>query len=184
MFRGIHRNALYKMNRTDGGAPVRWVRQETLKVLATIILMTPGCNSATKTESEPSLQETQTWMHSFVADRGSNATYDGRGCSGTITWPDSEGYTTFSFSFKDLDPNTAKSVQTVVSPPALRNIWRATAVTTNNLKKVVVYDSHKKESTEDTVIEGIPFLASEDAERFAKALRHMIVLCGGKPSAF
>jgi hypothetical protein len=158
--------------------------QKTVKVLAIILVMFSGCNSASKIQSEPSLQDTQTWMHSFVADRGSGATYEGKDCSGTITWPDKNGCTSFSFSFKDLDPNTAKSVQTVVSPPALMNMWRATAVTTSNLKKVVVYDSHTKGSTQDTVIEGISFLTSEDAERFAKALRHMIVVCGGKPSPF
>jgi len=135
--------------------------------------------------TEPSLRETQEWMRSFVADRGASATFEGSGCSGAITWLDEgSSYYTFSFSFGDLDPNTAKSVHTVVSPPALQNMWRATAVTTNNLKKVAVYNHQTKQSELDSVIEGIPFRSDEDADRFAKALRHAILLCGGKPSPF
>ena len=131
------------------------------------------------------VSETQAWMHSFVADRGPGATYEGSGCSGSVTWLDTGSpYYTFSFSFGDLDPNTAKSVQTVVSPPAFRNVWRASAVTTSNLKKVKVYNHQTKETSQDTVIEGVSFNTSEDADRFAKALRHAIELCGEKPSPF
>jgi hypothetical protein len=147
-----------------------------------------GCRGTPKeTAGEPSLQETQAWMHSFAADRGAGATYEGSGCSGAVTWLETDGslYYTFSFSLKDLDPESARSVQTVISPPALQNMWRATAVTTNNLKKVAVYNHHTKQNEQDdSVIEGIGFRSSEDADRFAKALRHAIVLCGGKPSPF
>jgi hypothetical protein len=51
------------------------------------------------------------------------------------------------------------------------------------LKKVEVYDNQTKQGTQDSV-EGIPFRTGEDADRFAKALRHAIVLCGGKASPF
>ena len=80
-------------------------------------------------------------MHSFAADRGAGAIYEGSGCSGTITWStkDTEYYS-FKFSFGDLDPKAAESVQTVISPPGLQNMWRAAAVTTTNLKKVAVYN--------------------------------------------
>lgn len=155
-----------------------------------LALLTPlflsGCKPATKSsDNGPSLRETQAWMHSFVADRGAGATYEGSECSGTITWLEGTNPNhTFSFSFSDLDPNTAKSHQTLVSPPVLQNMWRATAVTTNNLQKVNVYNYHTKQSSQDTVIEGIPFYSSEDAERFANALRRAIELCGGKASAF
>jgi hypothetical protein len=151
-----------------------------------ITMLSCGCKPTPKTiAGEPSLQETQTWMHSFAADRGSGATFEGSGCSATITWLENGGpYYTFSFSFQDLDPNSAKTVQTIVSPPALRNMWRATAVTTNNLKRVAVYNYESKQRVQDSVIEGIPFGSGEDADRFAKALRHATVLCGGKPSTF
>jgi len=152
---------------------------------AIVLTLLSGCKPSPKTKGEPSLHETQAWMRDFVADRGAGATFEGNDCSATITWlyngnPDQ----TFSFSFADLDPNTARSVQTIFSPPGLKNMWRATAVTTNNLKKVVVYDYQSKQRVQDTVIEGIPFMSSEDADRFAKALRHAIELCGGKPSSF
>ncbi len=144
-----------------------------------------GCKSSPKSPVEPGLQETITWMHNFAADEGSGAVFDGNGCSAKITWlfndnPDQ----TFSFSFTDLDPNSARSVQTIISPPAAYNMWRATAVTTNNAKKVEVYSYRTKEREQDTVIEGIPFRNSDAADRFAKALHHAIDLCGGKPSAF
>lgn len=151
-------------------------------IIATLLFS--GCKPSSKT-AEPTLQETQAWMHDFVADRSADSTFDGNGCSGTITWSnDGRPYYLFSFSFKDLDPSTARSVQTIVSPPALQNIWRATAVTTNNLKKVDVYNYDTKQRVQDSVIEGISFRSSEDADRFAKALRHAIVLCVGKPSPF
>jgi hypothetical protein len=152
-----------------------------------LVFLIAGCRaSSDKTVEEPNLEETLAWMHSFSAAEGAGSTFDGTDCSASITWLDSNGSPTyvFRFSFKDLDPNSAKSVQTVVSPPGLQNMWRATAVTTNNLKKVAVYNYSSKLQVQDNVIEGIPFYRSEDAERFAKALRHAIVVCGGKPSPF
>ena len=144
-----------------------------------------SCKPASKTVEGASLKETQAWMHSFAADRGDGATFEGSGCSAAITWLDNGSpYLTFSFSFKDLDPNTARAIQTVVSPPALQNLWRATAVTTNNLKKVDVYNHNSDVRSRDSVMAGITFHGKEDADRFAKALHNAILLCGGKPSAF
>jgi hypothetical protein len=54
----------------------------------------------------------------------------------------------------------------------------------DHLKKAKVYNHRTKETSQDAVIEGVSFNTSEDAERFAKALRHAIELCGGKPSPF
>ena len=163
---------------------MRW--KFTLAVAAAVVLT--GCADKPKTTAgEPTLQETQSWLHSFAADRGAGATYDGSGCSGAVTWWEANGipYYTFSFSLKDLDPQSARSVQTVVSPPALQNMWRATAVTTNNLKKVAVYNHHTRQNEQDdSVIEGTVFRSAEGADRFAKALHHAIVLCGGKPLLF
>ena len=131
-----------------------------LKFILAIAMVLVGCgNKAKTTAGQPSLQETQRWMHDFVADRGAGATYDGSGCSGVVTWLEKDGspYYTFSFSFGDLDPNTATSVHTVVSPPVLQNMWRAMAVTTNNLKKIAVYNHQTEQHTQDSVIEGINF---------------------------
>ena len=156
----------------------------TFAVATAVVLA--GCAHTRKTTAgEPGLQETQGWMNSFVADRGVGSTYAGGGCSGAVTWLKNDSpYYTFSFSLGDLDSNTVTSVHAVVSPPALQNVWRVTAVTTNKLQKVA-FDNHQTEQpTHDSGIEGINFRSNEDADRFAKALRHAIVLCGGKPSAF
>ena len=133
-------------------------------LLVAIVVPLFGCKSSPKSPVEPGLQETITWMHNFAADEGSGAVFDGNGCSAKITWlfndnPDQ----TFSFSFTDLDPILARSVQTIISPPAAYNMWRATAVTTNNAKKVEVYSYRTKEREQDTVIQGIPFRNSDAA---------------------
>ena len=156
----------------------------TFAVATAVVLA--GCAYTRKTMAgEPSLQETQAWMNSFVAGRGAGATYAGGGCTGAVTWLENGSpYYTFSFSLGDLDPNTPSSVHTVVSPLALQNVWRVTAVTTNKLQRVA-FDNHQTlQRTQDSGIEGINFRTNEDADRFAKALRHAIVLCGGKPSPF
>ena len=57
----------------------------------------------------------------------------------------------------------------------------AKADTTDELKRVVVYSN--LEQTKQSWVE-ILFRSVEDADRFAKALQHTILLCGGKPSAF
>ena len=136
---------------------------------------------AKTTAGDQSLQETRAWMHDFVADQGFDGlTFEGKDCSAVINFSDEIG-TIVTFSFKDLDPNTATSVHVVVSRAALRNVFMAKADTTNELKKVVVYNSW--EQTQQSWVE-ILFRGAEDADRFAKALRHAIVLCGGKPSPF
>ena len=134
---------------------------------------------AKTTAGAQSLQETQTWMHDFVADRGfEGLTFEGKDCSAVINFSDEMG-TRVSFSFKDLDPNTATSVHVVVSRAG--NVFMAKADTTNELKKVVVHNG--LEQTQQSWVE-ILFRSAEDADRFAKPLRHAIVLCGGKPSPF
>jgi len=133
-------------------------------------------------QANQSLQETQRWMHDFVADQGFDGlTFEGKDCSAVITFSDEIG-TSVSFSFKDLDPNTATSVYVEVARSAPRSVFMVKAETTNGLKKVVAYDSLSKQTQQSWV--EILFRSAEDADRFAKALHHAIVLCGGKPSAF
>ena len=140
----------------------------------------PSLQAKTTTGAQ-SLQETQAWMHDFVADQGFDGlTFEGKDCSAVINFSDEIG-TRVTFSFKDLDPNTATSVHVVVSRAVRRNVFMARAETTNELKKVVVHNG--LEQTLQSWVE-ILFRSAEDADRFAKALRHAIVLCGGKPSAF
>jgi hypothetical protein len=124
-------------------------------------------------------------MHSFVADRGAGATYEGSRCSGVVTWLKSgRPYLTFSFSFGDLDPTAAAALETEVESSTPQNMWSATLITGNNLKKVAGYNHLTKQRTQDSRIKGISFRTYDDADRFAKALQHTILLCGGKPSPF
>jgi hypothetical protein len=155
-------------------------------IIAVLLVFVP----AVRAQKSPTLAETVSWMHNFADDRGSGANFSGSGCSGVVTWyktssktPDNVQFT-FSFSFKDLDPNSVHSVHTIISPPADRNMWRATATTTNNEKKVDVFNYITQQHEQDDVIEGIPFYSGEDAIRFAKALRRAVTLCGGKSSTF
>lgn len=92
--------------------------------VATAVALT-GCGNAPKaTAGEPSLQETQAWMHNFAAGRAYGftrngtsvqTTFEGAGCSTTMTWSitsakdSSKTKETISFSLGDLDPNTAKA---------------------------------------------------------------------------
>jgi uncharacterized protein YceK len=95
---------------------------------------------AKTTAGEQSLQETQAWMHDFVADQGFDGlTFEGKDCSAVINFSDEIG-TRVTFSFGDLDPNTATSVHVVVSRAVRRNVFMARAETTNELKKVVVHN--------------------------------------------
>ena len=155
-------------------------------IIAVLLVFVP----AVRAQKTPTLAETISWMHNFADNRGAGANFSGNGCSGVVTWYKSASKTadnvqlTLSFSFKDLDPNSVHSVHSIISPPADRNMWRATATTTNNEKKVDVFNYGTKQHEQDDVIEGIPFYSSEDATRFAKALRRAVTLCGGKSSPF
>jgi hypothetical protein len=75
-----------------------------LKFTLAIAMVLSGCGNKPKTTTgEPSLQETQAWMHDFVAERRPGATYEGSDCSGAITWLENGSpYLTFSFSFGGL----------------------------------------------------------------------------------
>src|SRR5215472_5358424 len=142
--------------------------------VATAVVLA-GCGNKPKTTvGQQSLQETQRWLHDFVAAQGFDGlTFEGKDCSAVIKFSDEIG-TSVSFSFKDLDPNTATSVHVVVARSAPRDVFMVRADTTNGLKKVVVYDSLSGEQIQSWV--EILFRSAEDADRFAKALRHAIVL--------
>ena len=53
-----------------------------LKFTLAIAMVLSGCGNKPKTTTgEPSLQETQAWMHDFVAERRPGATYEGSALS-------------------------------------------------------------------------------------------------------
>ena len=84
---------------------------------------------------------------------------------------------------KNLDPNSVKLVKDRPFEIAVL------AETTNNEKLITQTFTPSKESSLRTstytqAFVELVFSSQEYANRFAKALRHAIRLCGGKPSAF
>ena len=156
------------------------------------------------------LKDTLLWMHNFVADNGSQfvgqrnpdngscelgtpnceqrhdvSTFDSQGCSATVKWLVTLNYKdigahTYQFSLKDLDP---KSVAVVKDKPFQNAVL---VETTNSEKKVTesfIMPGSKTEESKHTWVE-LVFDSEDSAKRFAKALKHAVQLCGGKPSAF
>jgi hypothetical protein len=164
--------------------------------------------------AQANLNETLTWMHNFAADNASQTagqsstdnqrcelgtphcqirrdetTFDSQGCDATIRWSitfDYQDFGTYTFrvSLKNLDPN---SVTVVKDKPFEIGVH---AETTNSAKLVTeTFSSPKGDESilrtpsTRTWVE-LVFADQDYANRFAKALRHAIHLCGGKPSAF
>ena len=168
--------------------------------------------SATVYAQQPSsLEDTLVWMDNFVADHGSQLTgqrntdkgacklgtpnceprhdvtiLDSHGCLATIKWSVAVNYKdfgthTYHFSLKDLDPNSVASVKD-------NPFENAVAVETTNSEKKVTESltlpgGKAEERNKHTRVE-LVFDNGDNARRFAKALKHAIQLCGGKPSAF
>lgn len=165
------------------------------------------------TTTQPSLKETLTWMHNFAADNASQVigqstennqdcklgtsncqqrhdetTFDSQGCDATIKWSitfdyKDHGTYTHKVSLKNLDPNSVKIVKDRPFEIAVL------AETINNEKLITQSFAPPKESTLGTSTQTqafveLVFSSQEYANRFAKALRLAIRLCGGKPSAF
>jgi hypothetical protein len=147
-------------------------------------LVLVGCRHA-----EPDLGETLQWMHDFVAVSGGfystsergywrdSYVFDSHGCHVTLTDkaerredPSLKDYIeTSDFSLKDLDPATVK---TVVDPsPATvdAETFNSRELIIRKEDGVITYPAHGI---------GVFFYKGEDAQRFATALRHAIVLCG------
>ncbi len=161
-----------------------------------------------------SLRDTLEWMHNFVADNGRQysgqkdpengpcelstpnceqrrdvSTFESQGCAATITWSVTlnfkvVGTHTYRFSLKDLDP---KSVAWVKDMPFENAV---TAATANNAKKVNVTFTPPAGATWDQSLNepqtfvALVFDNGDHAQRFVKAFKHAIRLCGGKPSQF
>jgi len=112
--------------------------------------------------------------------------FDSRGCAVTVTWTITIGFKdngtyTYRVSLKDLDPDTVKWTKD-------RPFENAVHVdTTNSVKAIAEAFSppagKAEEGDKQTWVE-LVFDNKADAERFVKAFKHAIRLCGGKPSAF
>jgi hypothetical protein len=162
--------------------------------------------SLSASPQEPTLEATLTWMHDFTVARdpifghgnyiASTMTrdqwiFDSHGCSSSITdkldsW-DSAGkdHTVFheilvsKFLLQGLDPESIEITDGFPALPKVHGVF----VSTNNDTKSVDSFSNGKANIKTNRVE-IDFTSRSDADRFAKAFRHAIVLCGGKPSVF
>jgi hypothetical protein len=155
---------------------------------------------------EVTLEDTLTWMHDFTVSRppvSSHGSYSAsvktsdkwifasNGCSASITdslesWDTAGNDHTVShethktkFSLKDLDPRT---IDVTDGFPAVANA-HGVFVTTFNEKNVVSLFSEGTSVRKVNRVE-IDFAARSDAERFARAFRHVVIFCGDKPTAF
>jgi hypothetical protein len=159
----------------------------------------------------PSLADTLKWMHNFVTANGTSNSkqnadsnevcttgprcevrtdkfrFDSKGCSVTITHDaaigsDYENERTGMVNLKDLDPNSVA----VEDDKMFQGVWATTfndrAVVKITDRGVVNGKNVSMDSTETTV--GVGFRDRQDAQGFANAWKHVIILCSGKPSAF
>jgi hypothetical protein len=156
-----------------------------------------------------SLQDTLVWMHNFVADNGSQftgqrntdkgacklgtrdceprhdvTTLDSHGCLATIRWSVALNYKdvgthTYHFSLKDLDANSVASVR---DNPFENAVVVETTSTEKKITESFTPPSGKAEQRDKHTRVELVFDKGDNASRFVKAFKHVIQLCGGKPS--
>ena len=147
-----------------------------------------GCNH------EPSRKDTLQWMHDFLAEHSGDSTVVGDGvwrtsyslesdgCKVTLTDleerksdPQRRDYKEiYQFSLSELDPTTAKFVKAEYGSFA--------DVGTRDKRSVIHMWEDGKDYPQWSL--RIVFSDDNDAYRFAKAMKHAVELCGGKPSTF
>ena len=162
-------------------------------------------------QQSASLEDTSVWMQNFAADNGSQftgqrntdkgacklgtpncelrhdlTTFDSHGCLATITWSVAVNYKdvgthTYHFSLKDLDPN---SVAPVKDNPFENAVVAETTKSEKKVAESFAPPSGKAEERNKHTRVELVFDSADNARRFAKAFKHAIQLCGGKPSVF
>ena len=124
-------------------------------------------------------------------NRHDETTFDSQGCDATVRWSISLDYKdlgtyTHRVSLKNLDPNSVSVIKD-------RPFDIAVMVETTNSERLVAEEFFPPKDKQTTSVPREPktqtfvelvFPDQDYANRFAKALRHAIHLCGGKPSAF
>jgi hypothetical protein len=153
----------------------------------------------------PSLKDTLDWMHSAFSDNQSKTAFlaghtrelnyvigkDGTpSCAITIVdhWTNNEGKPTSRYTEIDLsliDPGSILFYRDTVEKE--KGVGEMTFAATND-KKVIIEKTTINNKPYglffETNKEWIGFIGPEYAERFAKALKHAVELCDGKPSTF
>ena len=164
-----------------------------MKYLFAVLIMTAALANG---QSEPNLHDTTTFMENFVEAHGHWINDDGSiglevvsviECKVTVhselikndTLVRTPADATWSFSLGDLDPNTVKTVVPLDHHPSAY-----TQFETTDSKPLISLG--RRDGHAEPLLAGweINLDSKEDADRFTKAFKHAVILCGGKPSTF
>src|SRR5579864_7675534 len=170
---------------------------------ATLVFIAVIC-STTLSAQKPSLKETLDWMHSAFPDSESGSAFrygqtrelnyvdgkDGASPSCSITIVDhckAYGKPVTRHTMVDLSLIDPNSIQSYKDDTVQKDTGVLTFVATND-KKVIVEKTEVSGKSDNkplqTEREFISFIGPEYAERFAKAFKNAVNLCGGKASSF
>jgi hypothetical protein len=154
-------------------------------------------------QTSPSLEETSKWLKQAFIDYGRVTTLgvnssvnavvssiDITGCHVTVTSSlNDQVYSTQTdqFLFGSLDPEGLVSSRHSNSSPGVNDFWTAITLHSTNptaqINETYFNNDGSKSSTVNSV-QWILHMEDPFTPRFSLALKHAIVLCGGKPSAF
>lgn len=155
-------------------------------------------------DHRPTLKETLDWMHTAFPDSQSMSASgfkqtrelnyvdgkDGAPPSCTITIVDhwtADGKPITRNTIIDLSLIDPDSIQSYKDDTVEKDTGVMTLVATNDKKIIVEKTETEKKDNKPPYLterEFISFIGPEYAERFAKAFRNAVTLCGGKKSAF
>jgi hypothetical protein len=154
--------------------------------------------------SHPGLKDTLQWMHSAFPDSQSETAVrfgqtrelnfsEGRGdtnpsCTVTIVdhWKSDDGKPVTRDTVIDLSLIDPQSIKWYKDDISEKNVGTLMMVATDD-KKIIVEKMEGKEPDKNPYLNArlfLSFIGPEYAERFAKAFKNAVTLCGGKVSVF
>ena len=167
-------------------------------VLVLLLAQRPGQDS-----HRPTLKETFEWMHSAFPDSRTMTSFranetrelnfvEGKGddppsCTVTIVerWKTGDGKPVIRDTVIDLSLIDPDSIKWYTDDTVEKGEGELTMTATND-KKVIVEKTENEKASKPyfTEREFLSFIEPEYAERFAKAFKNAVTLCGGKVSSF
>ena len=166
-----------------------------MKYLFAVLILTAALASG---QSEPNLHDTTKFLEDFSVAHGHWINDDGSiglevvsviECKVTVHLelikndklvPPTPADATGSFSLGDLDPNTVKTVV----PLDHHSVSAYTQFETTDSKPLISLGRRDGHAEPQLAGWEINLDSKEDADRFTKAFKHAVILCGGKPSTF
>jgi hypothetical protein len=170
-----------------------------------ISLVSVGSATIEAQQTSPSLEETSKWLKQAFIDYGRVTTLgvnssvnavvssiDITGCHVTVTVTsslDDQVYSTQTdqFLFGSLDPEGLVSSRHSNSSPGVNDFWTAITLHSTNVTAQINGTYSNNDGSKSRIVNSVQWiLHMEDpfTPRFSLALKHAIVLCGGKTSAF